>query len=368
MQYGPLFRIECLHAYFGGPCRSLTLVPTDDCRHLMARYRMLFREVLGGGAVYCPQQSPPDLLKEFDETTAFTFALISNDPLFTNYTESGSGGLDPGESIFYFDNKNDIQGPVLGQTRQLLHQPGHMLGVPVRTKVSKVARRTSAAGNSFTVLEPLGKQAILQGTFPPETNSAQLDLRSFPEGLYWLQVGDDTPQPFYLSDEPSARRWGVVHIYAGGIRQASELPAACTTIDSNGVTHPKTFTIALESRKTIWRYYVMPSSNQAGFGDYQVVPGGKKPPDANSLADGDPQFRLLPGTTPIEGRAAWVFESQKAIPFLLSPAKSFALSLRPNKNGQSGQRTIRLPYAQPASLTKGGTEPERMCSEIFVYL
>src|SRR6201993_540245 len=139
MQYGLLFRIECLHAYFGGgPCRSLTLSPTDDCRRLMARYQMLFRGVGGGGAVYCPQQTPPDLLKQFDEIAAFTFTLISSDPAFNSYTEINDSELNIRESIFHFDNRKDYSEELFGQRRQLLHQPGKPFtqgALPVRPRV-----------------------------------------------------------------------------------------------------------------------------------------------------------------------------------------------------------------------------------------
>jgi hypothetical protein len=368
MQYGPLFRIECLHAYFGGVCRSLTLAPTDDCRRLMARYQMLFRGVVGGGAVYCPQQTPPDLLKQFDETAAFTFALISTDPALNSYTEIDAHQLNISDTIFHFDNRKDYSEQTLGGSRQLLHEAGSAFAqglLVVRTKISGIPWQ--AGSNEFRILEPVGNQVVLSGAFPLKGAPAHLDLRSFPEGLYLLQIGDDPPRPFYLSDELPARRWGVISIYAGGLRQAGALPDACRVIDSSGAVHTKTFTVALATRKTIWRYYVIPSRDQQNFSEYQIVNTGKKSAEASALSGGDPQFKLLPGTSPIDGRAAWVYESTGALPFLFSPANSFALSLRPNKNGQSGQRAIRLPYAQPASLTKNGAEPGKLCSEIFVY-
>jgi hypothetical protein len=373
MQYGLLFRIECLHAYFGGgPCRSLTLSPTDDCRRLMARYQMLFRGVAGGGAVYCPQQTPPDLLKQFDEIAAFTFTLISSDPAFNSYTEINESELNIRESIFHFDNRKDYSEELFGQRRQLLHQPGKPFtqgALPVRPRVSQIPPR--ADGGEFKILDPLAHRPLIKGAFAPKEAPTCLDLRSFPEGLYSLQLADDPnhpPQAFYLSDQSAVRRWGVVSIYAGGHRQTGDLPDNCAVIDSDGVVHAKTFTVALAARKTIWRYYVIPSGERQNVGEYQVVTAGKKPSDGSAVSGNDLEFKLLAGTTPIDGRAAWVFESTKELPYLLSPASSFALALRPSKNGQPGQRAIRLPYAQPASLTKVGAEPEKMYSDIFVYL
>jgi hypothetical protein len=372
MQYGVLFRIECLHDYYGGgPCRSLTVTPTDDCRRLMARYQMLFRGSPGGGVVYCPQQSPPDLLKQFDENAAFTFTLINIDPAFGNYTDTSLGKLALSESVFHFDNRKDYPESQAGSSRQLLHQPGNAFAqaaVQVRSRISQVAPGGAAGSNEFRILEPLGNAVVCRGTLPPQGAPAPLDMRRFPEGLYGLQVDDRPPQFFYLTDELAVRRWGVISVYAGGIRQASQLPEQCRVIDNDGVVHPKTFILALESRKTIWRYYVIPSRDDQRFDEYQVVSTSKKLAEGSSLSDNDLTFDRLDGTTPLGGRDAWVFESKKAIPFLFSPAAAFALTLRPYKNGKSGQRTIRLPYAQPTSLTKNGAHPGQMCSEIFVYL
>jgi hypothetical protein len=373
MQYAVLFRIECLHAYFGGgPCRSLILAPTDDCRRMLARYQMLFRAETGGGAVYAPQQSPPDLLKQFDETAAFTFALASTDPALDNYTDIDLSKLAPAKNIFHFDNRADYAKAAFGQPRQLLHQPGNPFAeaaVPVRNKLFGVSPPKAAAGTSFKIIEPLGNQVVCQGTFPPKRAPAQVDLRKSSEGLYLLQIDDHPPERFYLSAQLAVRRWGVISIYAGGSRQAGYLPDNCRALDSNGVADPKTFTLALETRKTIWRYYIIPSADQQNFGQYELAGAGRKAPGSSPASENEFQFTLLPGTTPVDGRAAWVFESKAALPFLMSPANVFSLSLRPNKNGKTGQRTIRLPYAQPSSLAaRAGVEPKEMCSEVFVYV
>src|SRR5262249_54554970 len=96
MQYAALFRIECLHGYFGGgPCRSLVLTPTEDCRALLERYRMLFRQSTGGAVIHAPLQSPPDLLQQFDESVPFTFRLISTEAALDSYTEPNPGAALP---------------------------------------------------------------------------------------------------------------------------------------------------------------------------------------------------------------------------------------------------------------------------------
>jgi hypothetical protein len=368
MQYTLLFRIECLHGYFGGgPCRGLTLAPTEDCRQMLARYQMLFRPDNGGGAVYYPSRSPLDLLNQFDETEAFTFALTSTDPALANYTEVNPRKAHPVETIFYFDNRLDHNGGSSDQTCRLntLGAPLERAAVPVRGKLLSVV---NTQAGQVSVAEPLDGRIVAQGPLVAK-RPVQLDLRKQPEGLYLRRINGKPPRRFYLSDQPPVRRWGVIAIYPGGSRQAAHLPKSCTVIGGEGEVHPRTFVLALESRKTIWRYYIIPSADKQDFSHYEVVSIIKRTPGTNSVAENEIPFTLLPETRMVHGRAAWVFESQSPMPLMFSPANVFSLSLRPNQNGRPAQRTVRLPYAQPASLAvRQDVNPQQMCSEIFVYV
>lgn len=363
MQYTLLFRIECRHGYFaGGPCRSLTLRPTESCRQLLDRYRMLFRSEIGGGAVYGLKELSPDLLKEFDEVAPLTFTLISSDPALANYTAVNPRKTNPVKTIFYFDNRVDYTEGNPSEPRQL-HKPGEPLehaAVPTRPKMYSV---TSPRAVRFTINEPLAGQVVAQGVLAAK-RPAQLDLRQLPQGLYLRQVNNKPARRFYLDNQLALRLWGAISIYPGGSRQASLVPENCRVIGSDGMIHPRTFTLALESRQTIWRYYIIPSLDDQDFSHYEVV----TKPGTNGVNAKEIPFRLLPESL-IDGRIAWIFESKSPLPLLLQPASAFSLSLRPNKNGKGSQKTIRLPYAQPVSMARNpGTDRGQMCSEIFVYV
>ena len=367
MEYTLLFRIECLHGYFGGgPCRSLTVSPTEDCRQIMDRYRMLFRSQVGGGTVYGPKESPPDLLKQFDEFAPFTFALGSNDPAFGNYTEVNPRKADPRETIFYFDNRVDYAQENSEQPRQLYAagKPLAQAAIPIRQKMCTLA---SLRPGDFTITEPLSGQTLQQGTLAAK-RPLQLDLRKLPEGLYLRQIENKPPRRFYLTNQLPARCWGVISIYPGGIRQADRLPENCRVIESDGTIHPRSFVLNLEDRKTIWRYYIIPSDDKQDFSHFEVARIIKKGSVTTAAVENEALFAFKE-TVPIDGRTAWVFESNSPLPLLLCPTNAFSLTLRANKNGKPGQRAIRLPYPQPASLTmKQGTTPGQMCSEVFVYV
>src|SRR6266481_919602 len=372
MQYTVLFQIECLHGYFAGnPCRSLTLVPTEDCRQLLRCYHMIFRPAAGGGTVYAPKQSPPDVLKVFAETAALTFALISTDPALHYYTDVGPDKTSPTENIYHFDNSADYKDNAFGRPRQLLHPPGTPFAhatTLVRSKMSSLVPAATTQDGECKVIEPISQQVLWQSPLPEKGVPLRLDLRKLPEGIYNLNINNEEPQRFYLSDDPALRRWGVVSIYAGGTRQAEHLPENCRVIDSEGIIHPRTFTVALESRKTIWRYYIIDSADKQDFSRYELVATAKAA-TTQVPAGSDIPFVRLPEPEPIDGHAAWVFESKSPLPLLLSPASALSLILRPNGASQRGGKAIRLPYAQPNSLVaKEGPGPKQMCSDIFVYV
>ncbi|HEY2495498.1 MAG TPA: hypothetical protein VGK24_00385 [Candidatus Angelobacter sp.] len=374
VRYTELFRIECLHGYFGGAaCRSLVLSPTDGCRALMERYRMLFRRSDGGARVYAPVQSPPDLLEGFDEWLPFTFTLSNTEAALNSYTDLASGeSAAPAETLFHFDNSADYQAEVFGSRRQLLHpiaDPFSGAAITVQPKLFRYMLPASASKGVLHVLEPLTGQVLWESPVQNSEGPFLLDLRQLPEGHYTLAMENQELLKFYLSDRPAAQQWGAISIYAGGSRQAPALPTKCRVVDGADMITPKTFTLALESRKTIWRYYVIDPAGKQDFGRYELMATPRKSMTAEADTAVDLRFSRLPDTVPIDGRTAWVFESQSPLPLLQSPSTEFSLMLRPNGNGKRGDRVVRLPYAQAGSLVfKKGARSREFCSEVFVYV
>jgi hypothetical protein len=214
----------------------------------------------------------------------------------------------------------------------------------------------------------LGGQVVWQTQATANTSTVPLDLRSLPEGRYKLTVGNVALE-FYLSDQLATRQWGAIAIYAGGRSQADLLPGNCRVLDRTGVPNPRTFTVALDNRKTIWRYYIIDPTGKQDYGSYELSGVNKTMAQPNDPSSGEVRFVRQSTRASINGHAAWVFESQSQLPLLQYPADELSLTLRPNSQGPRGGRAIKLPYAQPGSIVMtDGPESKKACSEIFVYV
>lgn len=368
--YEVLFRIECLHGYFGGKaCRSLAVSPTEECRTLLTRYQMLFRPAEGGGTVY----ALPGPLRGFDETAPFTFTLTSNAPALDAYTEVDAGRIEsPMENLFYFDNTVDRQEDVFGARRQLLcsaKDPLAGAAIPVRPPVWNYVPDAKAPDGPLQVCDPLSGEVLFQ-TPAPGGKPVPLELRHFPQGCYKIMMSGKELQKFYLSRRPASQQWGAISIYAGGSKQSAHLPADCQSISGNGDATPRTFALALQSRRTIWRYYIIDPAGKQDFSSYELTGAARGAAPSDSAAD--LSFRRLPDTSPVDGRTACVFESQSPLPLLYSPPAEFAFTLRPGGNGKRADRAIRVPYAQPGTMVKikkqDQAQQQLWCSEVFVYV
>jgi len=373
VSYSILFRIECLHGYFGGGlCGSLSLSPTGVCQALLDRYRLLFRNTAGGCSVYAPSQSPLDLLRRFDEAVPFTFRIVNSDPLLESYTNLDRGAdVGPSESLFHFDNTADRQEEVFGASRKLLHDPAKPLTDAVLLVVPPIFDYPFANSQPLTrnlqVIDPLSGEILWQSPISKPPVPIRVDLRSLPEGRYNLASGKKQLSPIYLSHLSATRYWGVVSIYIGGSAQSLHLPAACQSIDRAGTVTSRTFTLALQSRSTYWRYYVIDPTGKQDFGNYELTAVVRNPPSRS--ASSQIVFLRQPQPVSVDGRAAWIFEAQSPLPLLHSPSTlNVALTLRP-ANGKRGERALALPYAQPTGLVhRDQSQPRSWCSEVFVYV
>ncbi|MGZ8218722.1 hypothetical protein [Methylomagnum sp.] len=369
VSYKPLFALELLHDYFADRgCRALDLVPTAECRRLFERYRLMFRPAPNGGTVSFGLHPEIDFLALFNETTPFTFVLNATDPLFGNYTDLPPAGLSPSESLFYFDNLKPQSMEAPGGEKRLLHPPGLACAhgpLRVYPKAFDYRFDPPARNARLRVSDALKKQAVWEARTPDrELTNFPVNFGDLPDGRYSLTVGRKKPVGFYLGGRPAVKQWGVVQIFAGGSAMSGHVPESGRVIGPEGGPEPKTFTLWFGNRRTLWRYHIFSAApGERDYGDYQLS-GVNKRLIKNGGGDGRIPFVRRPAPVSIQGRPAWVFESEQDIPLWQCPADEHQFTLKGN-----GGRSFTLPYAESGNTRlddSGGTR--RMCSEIFVYL
>lgn len=386
-RYRELFRIDCLHGYYADRrCPALKLSPTAVCSRMLDRYRCLFRADAGGGAVFCAEENGQSMMETFDEAAPFSFALTCAGSGLEAFTEMPPGQTAaPDESIYCFSNAAEYTATIDGAERLLLHPPVNALGglLPVRTqqllyKLPKPLRdpnlqlfdayqrevpKDKASRDYSSGFWETGSVTLTQSG---ETAAIALNLSRLYAGRYQLKTNGENSYDFYLGDPATARHWGVVDIFAGGSALAQTLPALCQVIPLNGIfCAGQSFTISMEARASIWRYYIVSqSSKDRNYDGYQIVAG---PPRGGKAAAGpsigfDPKPQQQVG-----GRDAWVFESHAPIALFQIPGDRYEFLLRPAGRTSGG---VALPYARVdhTRLEYGSDGAPRMCSEIYVYL
>jgi hypothetical protein len=385
ISYQELFSLQCLHSYFSdGICHALSLWPTDECERLLRRYRLLYRPSRGGGTIYRGVQAGLEPLRDFAETTPFSFLLVCTDPLLGIYTDIDVSQAAPAtDRVHYFSNRDSNQAHIDGQRVQLLHASGKPLQQPPLTLIpSQYTYRFDAPVRSATLQvlsDPLLSKLVWQQQTPAQQVSAwPIDLRGQLCGRYQLYVDGAVPQDCYLHDGRNARLWGMAEIFAGGRALAKHIPSDCQIVDASGQILPRKFVIAFAARATMWRYYIFDPSQQRSTQQESEVLGLLRGAAVSIAAGADAagagdagarqiQFTRKPGLVTLAGRQAIVFESQQRVALCQAPMDgSHVFTFKANG---SGARAVSLPIACPSATSlDAAADGVRLCSEIFVYL
>lgn len=355
--YNKLFDIVCQHDYFDGqPCHPVQLQPTAACRRLLERYRMLWRPVAGGGALWYPSHGAPVPLASFNETAPLTFVLSSSDPELFNYTDVAlpAPGLAPA-GLYYFDNLERAAGGLLHPPGQPFHDgrlclAAGRLDYPVET------------GANVTVRDRLSRQQVWP---PPAARSpvgSGIDLAGLPEARYSLECDGATAFDFYLGHALPSSAWGVVAIYAGGTAQ----PARGFPIGVDGTPRPQSYHLILKPRSCVWRYYVVGKSagQPAPTGSVVAIDhraaGAARPPAGH--------FSALPEPVLVNGRRATVFVSGEELALSAVPDSSLSYCFRPASQGMEQGGDLALPYPGPGMLAAAAPDRSGWCADMYVYM
>jgi hypothetical protein len=350
--YRQLFSVECLHGYFADHiCRTLTWAPTLECARLLARCRMIFKPAAGGGTVYCEQTAEAPSLP--DAQVPFAFMLTSTDPLLDTYTDGDLGaGTQPVDAVHYFSNGVLESADLYGQPRLLMHPPSQPFAQPaLELRARRFMHRFDApVQGTVRIVDAARGTCVWTAAGAGERVAVAVDLRGCADGRYALTVDGAVALDFYLVEAARLRPWALVEILANELQFAAG---------------PSTFTVALEARKTVWRYYIFaPPPARERYADYLIV-------DETPRGGGSPdRIGFTPMAAPVmrNGRDGVVFESVRPVALREAPTAADCLFLY-KPNGRNPGRSIALPFARPAmTRLEIASDSRTMCSEIFVYI
>lgn len=346
-----LFDVQCLHDYFAnGVCRALRLVPTSNCARLLARYRLVFRALPGGGAVYYNEDASP--LAQFTESAPLAFWLINDDPALLSYTDCAESASDASR-LFYFDNlhckprtSSTLASGTLAAPRLPACPARFELPIDPTQRAVKLELLGQLQGSKDPVWQALSPDAPLA--------TLQLDFGSQGESRYQLTKGGVKALDFWLG-QPPARAWGVVAIYPGGPRQAANVPRAARALSQESRVSAKTYSIELTARRLRWRYHLI-GQTEMNLSHYQVL--------ANHKVAGKLHFDGAPGE-PLGGQPSYRFTARELLPLAERPGDAISVQLTPLPHARP-QLTVNLAY--PRAENVSGIENGQHYADVFVYL
>ncbi|WP_322044094.1 hypothetical protein [Paraburkholderia sp. J67] len=349
----PLFTIQCRHDYFAdGVCRALSLVPTQRSAALLARYRLLFRPLPGGGSIYYEDGASP--LAQFSESAPLAFWLIGRDPALNDYTDVAAKGS---TGLFYFDNlhckpksSSKLASGPLTAPRLSAYPPRFSLPVDPARRAARLDLLGQLSG---------GAPPVWQAQSPDATLSAlPLDFSALDEGRYRLNVDGAHTLDFWLGKPPS-NAWGVAAIYPGGLLLADSVPAAARTIDGKGEVNLKTYSIELAARSVRWRYHLIGQSGM-NLADYQLL--------ATRTTGETVHFEGAPGDT-VDGRPSYCFTASDPLPLAERPGDKVSVQLASLPQART-QLSVNLAYPRMGNVggAQGSAQNRQQFADIFVYL
>ena len=412
IKYETLFTVACRHPFYADErCRSLALRPTGACRKLLRRYDLLYRETVGGGTVsYAQKEHHDPIFTAVDTPITLTFALTNSDPNLLNFTEISLPHVFLAEKLFHFSTLNGRvsdagmlylhPGTTVSEDDQLDVLPSIFTGTLPEDEspqiIQRLAQKIAATpddqqeiarltdlykacldGNLGTatflqIFDQFGKKVWDARLTPGQTYS--VDLSSRLPGWYRMTKGKKLRQgngeifvyeehDFYVSTFPPEKVWGLVEIVVAGPQDDAQIPEAFRLF-KDGHIRPLDFEIAFANRATFWRYYVMnPSSDTPSLDEARV--SGTTKMNGNGTTNGRAEIRFdSAGDQVVNGKKAWVFESQEPIPLWERPAGKHTFTFNNRKLPYAGTTLIKTEADPDAA----AAEARKIYSEIFVYL
>ena len=334
-----LAAVKLTHA-FGDlhPIVSVRIQPTTDCTHLLANYRLIFRQRPDGLVLYQEHDGSGNSIVAHPGGERLDFALSIDPGPFHILTDTSA--LDGVSGCFHLHNgagHPPLAGgiPLTAAADATWSAADLVTLVPTRLPLTWSA---TTPPRLLEILDEAGTAVYRRGLFPP--NSPNRELVTLPRGGRYSQRRDGTTSALFADDQL------VRHPPTAILTLRVDWPAAERTITTPAGPIPRTYLVHFPSRQTVWRYLVVPQKTSLTAAELSVsgFPAGRD----ETLADGQPVV---------------VFEAPATRPFRRQPGGSHQLT-----NSVTGVTLVpKLPYPRLDSLNRespGGTT----YSDMFVYL
>ncbi|WDE02898.1 hypothetical protein SG34_015755 [Thalassomonas viridans] len=271
--YRTLFAIEFFHEFYKKADNSYShrdedfnIIPTQDCETALKNQGLLFRRVPGGFIVLYksdPNNSAKPLIPLTD-TSQFRFLLTAKSPNLVYYSDLPLAG--ERSAIYYLHNRQSNIQDIDGTDELLLVQDTN---TPYLSALDQTRLRAAQFSYQFSRESDTARLTIadrqlmpvysqLLNKLDPDVNagqrefSAQPDLTLLPPDLYTLAIDGEIQETFYLDSQAFRRQpFGLIDIFSNG-----DVPEAYRFIDDSGQVTAKTYSVRINNRATIWRYFI----------------------------------------------------------------------------------------------------------------
>jgi hypothetical protein len=356
LQYDTLFEVEITHNYFGaGGLNPFSIEPTPSCARGLRDGGLLFRETRTGFCVlYEYRASGPDRIpaRSLPEDLKLTFVVSSKSPHLSSYSLLPLG--DPEKGIYVLNN---LRGTVRNGKYLLTSDEANsfMTGgdrALLRPQRFSYALDNDGAKHVVVVMDAVGvvarRIAVDTAISPAECD---VDLSRHQPGLYTLSVDGGECLEFYADSDLFARSpFAVIDLIFG-----RSVPPGFSPINDDGSVTRKRYTIAIDKRKTYWRYLVVLKYR---FGLH---------PEDVAITYPDPAVVFVRGEvrTTAEGLTVVPFTSDRELP--LQRKAVTGITLQKNGNGGAPFAVENLPNASFENLVPDVTTG-RIYSDVYVYI
>jgi hypothetical protein len=334
-----LFTVEILNQYYANQlCKDFSIIPSAQTAATLGGYDMVYKQY--DNRLYLGIKSDANNIPDFapDEGTQFVFFLKCNNPVFFNFTNSPTGGLQG--NLLYFSNKNDnapvnskllISAGAAAYGGGNIYNPGDLV-LSGGAVYEAIKTNTGVAVTDTATWMPVDSNSYVSGNDIKHIHQDVLQQTADPNDLTKFLPAAD-----YAELLRATNVCGVINIVNDGT-----LLNGYNLLSAGKATSPL-YTINFLNRATKWKYILAPASTGTIV---QIAPVSATP--------------AFPDTTVLSNSFI------SAFPLRLTEAQPAADAFKFQLTTSGGQTIKSLPFASPETLALPENIGDPYYSDIYL--